>query len=366
MNGLDRVLFVGHTTILGGAELSLARFLRSEAGAGSSLVLLSPQSAADWHLPASVRVAQTVGTAGQSGIRSIVSQLARLIDSLDPDVVVANSFSAAQYLAFVPKKGRRYVYFLRQEALPDGLPMSKTVLNRAFVLHRFDHFFVNSDWTASTLPRSIDRRRVLISRPISGVRTEPVRGEAFATDTLRMLTLSRLSPWKGVHTAIEALLMVNDETPSAANLTVAGGDLFSEAGYSARLHDLARGANVVFVGHVSETRPLLRDADILLCLSTTPEPFGQVIIQGMANECVVIATDHGGPREIIQHGVDGFLVPPDDPVAVARVVSSLRKDSSLARQVAAAALQRAREFEDTVTIPQFAAALSATLTGVRR
>lgn len=361
MSRLERVLFVDHTTVLGGAELSLARFLRSDAGSSSAIAFLTPDTADEWGLPPSVRIAHTDGVAGRTGIRSLVEELKSIIASVDPDVVVANSFSSAQYLAFVPKRGRRYVYFLRQEALPDALPRTKSILNRIFVLRRFDRFFANSDWTASTLPKSIDRRRVVISRPISGVVADTGSKKRFGSVPMKVLTLSRLSPWKGVHTAIEAVKSINHETPGSVSLTVAGGDLFGEEDYSEHLRSLSVGVDVRFTGHTSDTRSLLTEAHVLLCLSTTPEPFGQVVIQGMASGCVVVATDQGGPREVIHDGVDGFLVPPEDPVAVSAVIRALRADPALAARVSQNARARATDFEDAVTIQRFEEALAGVL-----
>lgn len=365
MSDFGPVLFLDHTTALGGAELSLARFLRSEVGSSASLAFLTPESAQAWDLPESVRVSHTRGTAGATGIRGLVAELTELVEDIDPAVIVANSFSAAQYLAFVPKRGRRYAYFLRQAALPLELPRTKAILNRLFVLRRFDWFLANSAWTAGTLPRSVPRGRVLLSHPISGVRVQAGLTRPSDLGPIRMLAMSRLSPWKGVHTAIEAVRIANSETPGSAELTIAGGDLFGEADYSARLRRLAADTDVRFVGHQSDTAPLLRSADVLVCLSTTPEPFGQVVVQGMASGHVVIATDQGGPKEVIEHGVNGFLVPPEAPWAVAEIISSLHADPGLVKRIAGAAQERARAFEDTVTIPAFSEALRTIVAGGR-
>lgn len=153
------ILFLDHTAKLGGAELSIARYLRSDSALPSVLGILSPESVAPWNLPNDVPVRHTHSTAGVDSIRSVVSELRRLVDEVNPSCVIANSFSAAQYLAFVPKCGRKYFYFLRQEALPEGLGRIKSALNRVFVLRRFDGYFANSRWTASTLPPE-SRRRV--------------------------------------------------------------------------------------------------------------------------------------------------------------------------------------------------------------
>ena len=52
----------------------------------------------------------------------------------------------------------------------------------------------------------------------------------------------------------------------------------------------------------------------------------------------VIAGDAGGVREIVRHGVDGFLTPPGDPVVLARHLASLMQDRELLRRLSLAAL----------------------------
>ncbi len=349
------ILFLDHTSKLGGAELSVARYLRHDLAGTAALAVLSPEPVTAWNLPDRVPVHHTQATAGIDSIPRVVAELRGLIEAVDPVCVIANSYSAAQYLAFVPKKRRRFFYFLRQEALPNGLGRAKSYLNRVFVLRRFDGYFANSQWTASTLPAEIATERpVIISHPISGINVAAGSRHLDADRPIRMLTLSRLSPWKGIDTAIEALRLLGPSVNEWATLTVVGGDLFGEGDYSTHLRRIAEGHDVEFMGQQTNTAPFLQKADVLLCLSKTPEPFGQVIIQGMASGCVVIATDQGGPREIITDGVDGILVPPDSPEKVRDVLTRLRNEPEWFASLSAHALATARAYEDDVTIPAFA------------
>ena len=54
------------------------------------------------------------------------------------------------------------------------------------------------------------------------------------------------------------------------------------------------------------------------------EAFGMVAIEAMAVGTPVVASDVGGLKEIIRHGIDGYLVPPDDPVALSEALSQVR------------------------------------------
>lgn len=355
------ILFLDHTSQLGGAELSLARYLRVPIpGFSAAVAILEPRSIGEWELPDEVEVVHTTVASDRAPKLKVINELRRLIDDLDPVCIVCNSSNAAQYLAFVPKSGRRYFYFLRREAIPTGLSASRVWLNRCFVLRRFDGFLANSHWTASTLPERVRRSRPIeISRPISGISVGGIVRRAIGNE-LRCLSLSRLSPWKGVHTAIEAVVEYSGRhLRPAATIVVAGGDLFGEESYSAGLRERWTSRQVRFVGHVSDTRELLDRADVLMCLSTTPEPFGQVVVQGMAHGCVVIATDQGGPREIITHGVNGFLVPADRSDLVADILASLTSSPEAVARISAAAIETARQYTDEVTIPDFTEAIES-------
>ena len=62
-------------------------------------------------------------------------------------------------------------------------------------------------------------------------------------------------------------------------------------------------------------------SDVVVSASTDPEGFGRVIVEAQAMGRPVIATDHGGARESILHGVTGWLVPPGDPEALAAAIA---------------------------------------------
>jgi glycogen synthase len=73
-------------------------------------------------------------------------------------------------------------------------------------------------------------------------------------------------------------------------------------------------------------------ADVLLVPSWV-EPFGRVVIEAMSARCPVIATAAGGIPEIIEHGVEGLLVPPTDPVALAHTSLQVLGDPALRQRL---------------------------------
>ena len=75
-------------------------------------------------------------------------------------------------------------------------------------------------------------------------------------------------------------------------------------------------------------------ADIIVHTSVNPEPFGRVIVEGMLAGRPVIATRGGGVSEIVQDGVNGCLVPPDDAPALAELIDTLVKKPQFAQKIA--------------------------------
>jgi glycosyltransferase involved in cell wall biosynthesis len=68
--------------------------------------------------------------------------------------------------------------------------------------------------------------------------------------------------------------------------------------------------------------------------SVLPEPFGNVIVEAMARGLPVVAPAEGGPAEILTDGVDGVLVPPRDPAAIAAAILGLLESPATAAALA--------------------------------
>jgi glycosyltransferase involved in cell wall biosynthesis len=84
-----------------------------------------------------------------------------------------------------------------------------------------------------------------------------------------------------------------------------------------QVHDLGLSSRVHFLGIRDDIAELMAAADVFV-LSSVGEGFGLVVAEAMACECVVVATDSGGVREVL--GDPGFLVPSQDPDALAAAI----------------------------------------------
>ncbi len=173
-----------------------------------------------------------------------------------------------------------------------------------------------------------------------------VRGEfGWPAATPLVGIVGRLDWWKGHEYFLQALAEVVRQVPTARGLVI--GE--AETGplnqvYSARLQTLTRelglSDKVVFTGFRADVPRLMGALDVVVLSSAEPEPFGRVVIEGMAAGRPVVATAAGGVLDVIEDGVNGVLVPPRDAPALAAALRALLTEPARARQIGQAARQR--------------------------
>src|SRR5262249_45041482 len=97
--------------------------------------------------------------------------------------------------------------------------------------------------------------------------------------------------------------------------------------------------NVRFLGYRSDALSMVNACDLFV-LPSAVESFGLSIVEAMALSKPVIATNAGGPKEIVVPGETGLLVPPSDPESLAGAMLELLSDPERARVMGAAGRQR--------------------------
>jgi len=143
---------------------------------------------------------------------------------------------------------------------------------------------------------------------------------------------------------------------------IVGAALFGEEAYENELRQLVYrlglSERVHFLGHRSDVGELMNACDAIVHTSTSPEPFGQVVVEGMSAGKPVIASASGGVVEIISHGINGILVTPGDEDALASAISTLSNDRALCREIGQRALERSNDFTIAKMVRSFSEALA--------
>lgn len=150
----------------------------------------------------------------------------------------------------------------------------------------------------------------------------------------RLLYVGQIMPHKGVHTAIYALKMIEDESERRTiHLTLAGGTINPK--YKNSLQQLVLELRlehfVNFAGFVphEELPRIYREHDILVFPSLWDEPFGITLIEAMSSGLPVVATATGGSAEFLVHEVNALVFQREDAQACAQQISRLTNDSTL-------------------------------------
>jgi glycosyltransferase involved in cell wall biosynthesis len=130
------------------------------------------------------------------------------------------------------------------------------------------------------------------------------------------------------------------------------GEVWNDKGgknhrYYKRLKSLVRSLDIddkiIFTGFRSDIPRFISAFDIVVLASSEPEPFGLVVIEGMAAGKPVIATASGGILDIIEDGVNGLLVPCKDSKAMAEAILEIVFNKDKAQRMGLAARRRVAE-----------------------
>jgi glycosyltransferase involved in cell wall biosynthesis len=352
-----RVAVLDHTAALGGAELALLRTCAALDPARVEVVVVlfadGPLAERLRATGVEVRVLpldpEVAGTdrhaAGRPALRTaaatvpFVGRLARLLRELDPDVVHTTSLKAdvlglpAARLARAA--GLPVVWHVHDRVSEDYLPGPVARVLRLAARRGPRHVVVNSRATAGTLlplPRGWT-----LAYP--GLAPEQVAADPWSRPRPAAPVVGlvgRISPTKGQREFVQASALLAERYPTA-RFRIIGAALFAEQGYAdevrALVDRLGLADRVELAGWQADPVAAIDGLSVLVHASPVPEPFGQVVVEGMARGVPVVATAGGGVDEIAT-APDGtaraLVVPPRDVPALAAAIGAVLDDPAAA------------------------------------
>lgn len=341
---LDRkVLFVNHTAQLGGAELSLIDLAARTPGcsvalfADGGLVERLGKEGVDVKIidaPALKAIKRDTKIAGGllalRGIWQSVRAVARI--GRNYDLLYANSQKGWVATALASKLCRKpAVWHLRDMLTADHF--SKVNIRVVVGLaNRFASLVIaNSQATADSFIEA-GGRPSLVKVIYNGIdptrfpKREPKTDRSFEDNKPVVGCVARLCEWKGQHIFLDAIAKVPGVRGWVIGAALFGEDEYAE-GLKKQAESLGISDRVEFLGFRSDIPELLSKCDIVAHAATSPEPFGRVIVEAMLSGAAVVATEGGGPSEIITHQDTGLLVPPGDSDALADAIRLLSTDA---------------------------------------
>lgn len=208
-------------------------------------------------------------------------------------------------------------------------PRERSVLR---LLNRsVDCFLANSEATRDRFAReegfALEKSAVIYNGldPAGFSREEraAVRAElAIETSAPAVGIVANLRPVKGLEDFVRAAAHVVERRPEAQFLIVGTGQ--EEARLRSLAAELGLGERLRLLGARSDVPRLLATLDVGV-LASHFESFPNAVLEYLATGLPVVSTDVGGVREAVEDGVDGFIVPPKDPDALAaKILDALK------------------------------------------
>lgn len=179
--------------------------------------------------------------------------------------------------------------------------------------------------TESAVRAGVDRSRIL--EIPNFVERAPEASPPPLPAELAIGIFGRVTHWKGQKEFLRAAMHVLPRFPGL-RVYVVGDASDGDPRYFDDCREIARSCpftdQIEFTGLVTDVSAYYRKCTVVVHSSIEPEPFGMVLIEAMAEARPVIASILGAPSEIIEDGIEGYLVNPRDPEAMAdRIVALL-------------------------------------------
>jgi glycosyltransferase involved in cell wall biosynthesis len=278
-------------------------------------------------------------------------RLHRIIRRLRPDVVHTNSMKS-HLLAAVPARKRRVplVWHVR-DVLEAGW------LSRAFVAagSRYPARIVCLSKVAG-LQFAGSPAAAKVRVVYNGIHLDRFSGRRSAEWRARLGAqngevvvgmVGQIAHWKGQDVFIDAAKRVARVDPHV-RFAVVGECLFpeNESGFASEMRERSRALEdrIVWTGWCDDSAAVMSAFDVLVHASRLPEPFGRVIVEGMAAGTPVVASTAGAGPEILPHSA-GRLVVPGDAAALADTLLEMIRDPDARAQAGAAGRDAARRFD---------------------
>jgi len=190
----------------------------------------------------------------------------------------------------------------------------------------------------AVIPNGVDLSRFATPPPACGLRRE----FGIPPDAPLIGAVARLEPEKGHRHLIEAMPAILDAAPGAWLVIVGEGSQADALKAQAAALGPPVARRVIFTGRREDVSALTADLTVAVSPSLR-EAQGISILEAMARRRPVVASAVGGIPEVITHCVDGLLVPPADPAALAAAIGSLVADPALRARIGEAGYRTVAE-----------------------
>jgi glycosyltransferase involved in cell wall biosynthesis len=276
------------------------------------------------------------------GVVLYVAKLRRMLNRFDPELIHSNGFKM-HVLGAVAKRRTVPLIWHFHDYLKARPFMSKLIrlFRRRCAMALANSTSVKVDVTSvcgndlpiQTIYNGVDT--TLFSPQGASLDLDSLSNlPAAGPDTLRVGMLATFARWKGHETFLRAISLLTPSLPIRGYiigdaLYETDGSQYSIEELKAMSRRLGISGRIGFTGFVNDPAMTMRSLDIIVHASTQPEPFGLVIVEGMASGRAVIVSEAGGALELIKDGIDALGHPPGDAQRLSERLIELAGDAGL-------------------------------------
>jgi glycosyltransferase involved in cell wall biosynthesis len=158
--------------------------------------------------------------------------------------------------------------------------------------------------------------------------------------------VGNLQRWKGQLTIIDAVCRLINKYPELTCLLIGDSskktldDIAFYQEINSKIHTNNLQKNIILTGHRTDIPDLLNALDIFIHASISPEPYGLVVLEAMAMGKAIIASNEGGPVEMIVNNKSGLLIQPNNSEILAESIDLLLSDKQKRQEMGIAAYNR--------------------------
>ena len=337
-----RVLFVSQESTLTGAPMQLLHLVRWLAREGWELTVATPESGpiVDLLRADGINVIvhpRLLKTEEHGKLREICAQ---------NDVVVANTTVSWPAVRAAHEENKYAIWYLHETLLAAGWMQQSAEIRSMLEL--------------ATLIVTPTQHNALIFRDVTrtpievvpyGIPASAVEAPKKSERPMAFITMATIEARKGQDILVQAIKLLPDEVKAAAVFRIVGRPHIPA--FVEQVRASAAGISAIeFVGELDHTAAveLLAQSDTLIC-SSRDEAMPLAILEAMSLGKAVITTDIGGIAEWVRHEMNGLLVEPENPAALARAIERTFRDRRLVDEIRAGGR---RTFERHFTVERFA------------
>jgi glycosyltransferase involved in cell wall biosynthesis len=355
------VLLVDHTSIIGGAEISMeSLILFQEASEFSFSVALPaegplsdrlraqdihvqivPLESWRWWIGRPIHALKLLVLLPRQ-VRLVLNWVS-FLKTEAPDLVHLNINRLVEPVIAAKILGIPSVIHFRD--IPSRIPQKFAGGTRGFygLMNLADAWIANSIASAKdvephaktplfTIPNGVDLAS--FDRDSLGGSSLPDRDFEFT-----VVMVAGLVPWKNHSGFVQVARMISERRDDVGFLIAGEGDEIYKAELERQVVELGLEGRVRLVGHTDNVPALLASSDVMVH-TTDREPFGRVFIEAMAARLPVLAWANGGAKEIVVHCETGMLFASQDLAAMAEGLDNLLDDPETRRQMGEAGRKR--------------------------